>query len=104
MLSLDSVSRKKWLTQLPRSSEFLLDELGTNILTGYNIVGDGTPAALIPMLTGRHEEELPTTLKNAADSVEVDKAYPFVWQNFSDVLDYATMYNEDWPHVGRTIL
>lgn len=74
------------------------------MLKGYNIVGDGTPAALIPMLTGKHEQELPNTLKNVNESVQVDKAYPFVWRNFSDVLDYATMYNEDWPNVGEYLI
>lgn len=31
------------------------------IIAGYNIVGDGTPQAFIPILTGATEEELPLT-------------------------------------------
>ena len=50
MLSLDSVSRENWLSLLPKSSKYLLETLNSNILNGYNIVGDGTPAALIPVI------------------------------------------------------
>ena len=50
MLSLDSVSRENWLSLLPKSSKYLLETLKSNILNGYNIVGDGTPAALIPVI------------------------------------------------------
>lgn len=31
---------------------FLTEKLKINVLDGYNIVGDGTPQATIPMLTG----------------------------------------------------
>lgn len=34
------------------------------LYTGYNIVGDGTPQAFIPILTGATEEELPLTRYN----------------------------------------
>lgn len=99
-LGLDSVSREKWLNGLPMSSDYLIKKMGSHVLKGYNIVGDGTPAALIPILTGRHEEELPNTLKGVKHAVHCDKAYPFVWKNFTERMNYATMYNEDWPKVG----
>jgi hypothetical protein len=50
LFGLDSVARETWLTYLPESSEFLIKNLSSNILNGYNIVGDGTPAALIPVI------------------------------------------------------
>ena len=100
-LGLDSVSREKWLTGLPRSSRYIIDDLQANILNGYNIVGDGTPAAIIPLLTSKHEHELPNTLKNNPNSSFVDEVYPFIWNNFTEKLNYATMYNEDWPQVGN---
>ncbi len=102
MLGLDSVSRKKWLRHLPQSSEYLIKELGSSVLNGYNIVGDGTPAALIPILTGKHEEELPNTLKGVAGSKKVDQAYPFVWNDFADKLNFASLYNEDWPGASKS--
>lgn len=50
MLGFDSVSREDWLTYLSKSSDYLMNEMnGTVILNGYNIMGDGTPAALIPV-------------------------------------------------------
>ena len=71
-----------------------------NILHGYNIVGDGTPAALIPILTSKHEDELPNTIKNTPNAMFVDEAYPFIWKNYSEKLGYATMLAEDWPNIG----
>jgi hypothetical protein len=50
MLGLDSVSRDDWLTYLSKTSDFFLNQMnGTTVLNGYNIMGDGTPAALIPV-------------------------------------------------------
>ena len=86
---------------MPQSSEYLIKELGSSVLNGYNIVGDGTPAALIPILTGKHEEELPNTLKGVAGSKKVDQAYPFVWNDFADKLNFASLYNEDWPGASK---
>jgi len=71
-----------------------------SVLNGYNIVGDGTPAALIPILTSKHEQELPNVLKGTINASHVDEVYPFVWRNFERELNYATLYNEDWPKVG----
>ena len=124
MIGLDSVSRENWLTSLPGSSDYLINELGSIVLNGYNIVGDGTPAALIPvnltylfeqsnffdqiktcvcskLLTAFHEHELPNTIKNTENVNHVDQVYPFVWKNFSQILNYSTLFNEDWPNVGK---
>ena len=40
-LGLDSISKIGWLDKLPKSSQFLIETLQTNILNGYNIIGDG---------------------------------------------------------------
>ena len=100
-IGLDSVSRTKWVEQLPKSTEYLLKALKSNVLSGYNIVGDGTPAALIPILTGKHESELPNTLKSSRNGLHVDVAYPFIWKVFEEKLNYSTLYNEDWPDTGK---
>lgn len=99
MLGFDSVSRVDWPNLLPKSTRTLMD-LGTVVLNGYNIVGDGTPAALIPILTSKMEHELPNTLRNTIDAHYVDKVYPFLWTNFSEQLGYETMFAEDYPSVG----
>ena len=36
-----------------------MNELNGVVLEGYNILGDGTPQALFPILTGHTEQELP---------------------------------------------
>lgn len=100
MIGFDSISREEWLTHLPKSSSFLIKDLNSVVLNKHNIVGDGTPAALIPMFTSKHEHELPNTIKNSEGAINVDDAYPFIWNNFSKLLNYATMYAEDWPNAG----
>lgn len=70
---------------------------------GLNIVGDGTPQAFIPFLTGKTEEELPLTRKRFSTADFVDNVYPFIWKNFSDA-GYVTLYGEDVHSVGRVLL
>lgn len=60
-LGFDSVSHMTFLRKLPKTVKVLEETLDTVILNGYNIVGDGTPQAFIPMLTAQTEEELPLT-------------------------------------------
>lgn len=48
----DSLSRNMFIRSLPETYQFLKDHLDVAALEGYNIVGDGTPQALIPILTG----------------------------------------------------
>jgi len=52
MFGFDSVSHMTFMRKLPKSYAYFTDVLGGMTLNGYNIVGDGTPQALIPMLTG----------------------------------------------------
>jgi hypothetical protein len=52
IIGLDSLSHLSFQRLLPETYRLLRDELDFTILNGYNIVGDGTTAALIPMLTG----------------------------------------------------
>lgn len=49
MFGFDSLSRNAWIRKLPKSYKFMTQHLGADILQGYNIVGDGTPQALIPV-------------------------------------------------------
>ncbi|RXG74047.1 hypothetical protein Avbf_00684 [Armadillidium vulgare] len=52
MLGFDSLSHASFIRTLPHTFKFLKEELRATILNGYNIIGDGTPQALIPILTG----------------------------------------------------
>lgn len=49
MYGLDSLSRNAFIRKLPKTHEFMTKHLKADILEGYNIVGDGTPQALIPV-------------------------------------------------------
>uniref|UniRef100_A0A914MNV9 Sulfatase N-terminal domain-containing protein n=1 Tax=Meloidogyne incognita TaxID=6306 RepID=A0A914MNV9_MELIC len=98
ILSFDSLSQMSFRRNLPKTVKFL-EENDFAVFNGYNIVGDGTPQAFIPILTGFTEEELPLTRKRYSSAHYVDEVYPFVWNNFSDA-GYATMYGEDGHSFG----
>ncbi|KAK9890548.1 hypothetical protein WA026_010624 [Henosepilachna vigintioctopunctata] len=98
MFGLDSLSRNLFIRKLPKTYQYLTKRLKGEVLEGYNIVGDGTPQALIPMLTGKTELELPDTRKRFQSSYHVN-AYPFVWNQFKNA-GYVTGYLEDMPLYG----
>ena len=100
---MDSVSRENWLKKLPKSSKYLLETLGSTLLNGYNIIGDGTPFFFTPFLTGKKITELAEINRAFNTSPYVDLAYPMIWNNFSTILNYATLLNEEWPSVGNLI-
>ncbi|CAD7092544.1 unnamed protein product [Hermetia illucens] len=98
MFGFDSLSRNAFIRKLPKTYEYLVNRLHAHILQGYNIVGDGTPQALIPILTGRTELELPETRKRMRNSNFVD-LYPMIWKDYKKS-GYMTSFNEDLPKVG----
>jgi len=54
------------------------------IVFRYNIVGDGTPQALIPVFTGKTEVELPLTRKVHKEAQYVN-VYPFIWKDYEEM-------------------
>lgn len=82
-LGFDSMSRMSWLRRMPETRAYLVNELNAIELQGYNILGDGTPAALLPILTGKHEQELPEARRSFKDAKPVDD-FPWLWRNFSN--------------------
>ncbi|VDK85954.1 unnamed protein product [Litomosoides sigmodontis] len=98
-IGFDSLSQMSFRRKLPKTVKYIEEELDAVVLDGYNIVGDGTPQAFIPILTGQTEQELPLTRKRFAEASYVDEVYPFVWKNFSDA-GYITLYAEDSAKVG----
>ena len=78
----DSLSRNMFIRKLPVSYKYLKNELHGHLLEGYNIVGDGTPQALIPILTGHTEAELPETRKSHGRAAKFVDVYPFVWKTY----------------------
>lgn len=98
MLGFDSVSRNTWLRMLPSAHSYFKNELQGIVLEGYNIVGDGTPQALLPILTGKTEEELPEARRGHQGATTVD-SHPWIWKNFSR-LGYVTQWGEDMAFIG----
>ncbi|XP_058825046.1 uncharacterized protein LOC131685374 [Topomyia yanbarensis] len=98
MMGFDSLSRNAFIRKLPKTYKYLTKYLKADVLQGYNIIGDGTPQALIPLLTGFTELELPETRRRMANS-EFVNVYPFVWNEY-EKYGYVTAFNEDVPHIG----
>ena len=98
MMGFDSLSRNAFIRKLPKSYDYLTNELHADVLKGYNIIGDGTPQALIPILTGFTELELPETRKRKFSSTFVN-SYPMIWKKYQDA-GYVTSFNEDQPKIG----
>ncbi|RZC34377.1 uncharacterized protein BDFB_009136 [Asbolus verrucosus] len=98
MFGFDSISRNSFIRKLPKSYEYLTKTLHGDVLQGYNIIGDGTPQALIPILTGKTELELPDTRKRFTNTKFVN-SYPFIWNDFK-AAGYVTGFFEDVPELG----
>lgn len=71
-MGFDSVSQMSMLRNMPKTVRYLENDLGAVRLKEYNIVGDGTPAALFPILTGMTELTLPEARKSERDAVKVN--------------------------------
>lgn len=63
-----------------------------NLFAGYNIVGDGTPAALLPILTGKTEKELPEARRGHSGANTVD-GFPWIWKKFQGTTNISLTRN-----------
>ncbi|TKR68068.1 hypothetical protein L596_024110 [Steinernema carpocapsae] len=99
IMGMDSLSQMAFRRVLPKTVAYFEKMMEGVVLNGYNIVGDGTPQAFIPILTAKTELELPLTRKRFGNASYVDEVYPFIWNNFSDA-GYITLYGEDAAQVG----
>ncbi|KAK6195767.1 hypothetical protein SNE40_001124 [Patella caerulea] len=98
MFGFDSLSRMTWIRKLPKTREYFLKTLKGIELEGYNIVGDGTPQALLPILTGKTEEELPEARRGQEGAKPVDD-HPWIWRDFQKA-GYVTGWAEDMAFIG----
>ncbi|KAI0232461.1 hypothetical protein LSAT2_017188, partial [Lamellibrachia satsuma] len=98
MFGFDSTSHMSWMRMLPRTHRYFTQTLGGVVLDSYNIVGDGTPQALLPILTGLNEIELPEARRGHPGAARVD-GHPWVWKQFRDA-GYATQWGEDGAAFG----
>lgn len=97
MFGFDSVSRMSWIRMLPKSYAYMIEQ-GFVVLKGYNIVGDGTPQALLPILTGKKETELHEARRGFANATNVDD-FPWIWKEFKNA-GYVTQWAEDMQSIG----
>ena len=98
IIGFDSTSHMTWLRTMNKTLNFFTNTLGGTILDGYNIVGDGTPQALLPILTGYAEYELPEARRGRRDAKPVD-GHPWIWKDLKK-LGYSTALFEDHLEAG----
>ena len=82
MMGFDSMSRRSWQRNLPKTVAYLTESLGAVVLNGYNAVGAATVHNLLPLLTGLEESELPEGRRGHAGAIPVD-GYPWIWKDFN---------------------
>jgi hypothetical protein len=99
MFGFDSLSQNTFARKLPLSTRYLHQHFDSIILKGYNIVGDGTPQALIPILTGKIELELPETRKRMGSKAHYVDVYPMIWKDYKQA-GFITGFMEDVHHIG----
>ena len=102
LFGFDSVSRMTWMRNLPKSHDYFVNTLGGVVMEGYNIVGDGTPQALFPILTGKTEMELPEARRGFPNATMLDN-HPWIWSKLEE-LGYVTQWGEDVSHLGTFTL
>ncbi|XP_060807910.1 uncharacterized protein LOC106138239 [Amyelois transitella] len=67
LFAYDSASRNGFIRRMPKSYKYITEELKAVVLKSYNVMGDGTAAAMFPILTGRGELEWPDFRKYASN-------------------------------------
>lgn len=95
----DSTSKNGFIRKMPKSYRYLTKMMKGIVLNGYNIVGDGTPSALFPILTGKTELELPDVRKILTHTENTLDILPFIFYKVKDY-GYRTAYLEDAPWYG----
>ncbi|KAI8433810.1 hypothetical protein MSG28_015776 [Choristoneura fumiferana] len=76
MLCFHSMSKNGFIRKMPRSHA-ALKEMGALLLNGYNIVGEGSSAALFPILTGKTHLEFPEIRKRFTKNFIDEKSFIF---------------------------
>ncbi|CAG9116436.1 unnamed protein product [Plutella xylostella] len=98
LVGFDSTSKNGFIRSMPVTFRSLQEDFGAVVMDGYNILGDGTPATLFPLLTGRTELENPDRRTSVSVKESVDDL-PFIFKRVRSH-GYRTVYFEDHPNVG----
>ncbi|CAH8589558.1 unnamed protein product [Dicrocoelium dendriticum] len=103
LLGLDSISQRAAAQYLPKTMQLLDSWPSAYTMKWYNVIGDGTTANLMALLTGRFEHELPEARKSRIplrSNGSVLDSYPWIWKEFERAGGYATHSIEDSPKWG----
>ncbi|KAI8772315.1 hypothetical protein BgiBS90_026795 [Biomphalaria glabrata] len=93
MFGIDSMSSLSFKRKLPQTLHFLENDLEAVVYEGYNIAGDGTTQAILPIFLGKLQQEIPDILERPLDG------FDFIWNRYKSQ-GYATIFAEDEPHLG----
>ncbi|XP_034837571.1 uncharacterized protein [Maniola hyperantus] len=99
IVGFDSAARSGFILKLPKSYKVLAKELNAVVLEGYNIVGDGTPDALFPILSGRTELQHHTYARQRVSKNTYLDPKLFIFHTAKKD-GYHTAYYEDMPWIG----
>ncbi|XP_028161246.1 uncharacterized protein LOC114353432 isoform X2 [Ostrinia furnacalis] len=95
----DSLSKNGFIRRMPKTHKYIVEQMEATILHGYNIVGDGTPAALFPILSGYTELEMPDVRKKVKNNNHTLDIKKFIFHRVKQH-GYRTAYYEDSPWIG----
>lgn len=96
IIGIDSISRLNLLRQMPRTIEYVQQNLSAFEFLGYNKVADNTFPNLVPVLTGVTVEELANTCW--INNSHFDDCN-FIWNDYKKH-GYATVFAEDSAWMG----
>ncbi|XP_068217921.1 uncharacterized protein [Palaemon carinicauda] len=99
IMGTDSVSRGNLRRHMPKTFDYLKNELHAIDLQGFNKIGDNTNPNFVAMLVGLTHDDLNELNKPKRWSEDKFDDYPFIWKNFSEN-GYVTIYSEDSPNLG----
>ena len=95
IVMVDSLSRAAWQRHLPKTVKYFTENLKGTVLEGYNIVGDGTPQNMFPILMGLSEFEMPEARRFQPGAKTLDDL-PWLFKTFKEQ-GYVTLATEDMP-------
>ncbi|KAL3853949.1 hypothetical protein ACJMK2_013243 [Sinanodonta woodiana] len=92
IFGIDSLSRSHFIRKLPKTLNFLTNNLNVYDFKNYVTVGKNSFPNLLPFLTGKAVSELPADYSN-----NYLDYLPFLWKEAA-MLKYTTLYAEDRAH------
>lgn len=101
ILGLDTTSQMNFLRAMPKSNNFLTQNLSAILLKGYTKVGENTLPNAIPLLTGKSLEEFKLDCVDKhlePENVHLDKCQ-LIWKLFAEN-GFRTAFSEDDASTG----